>query len=148
MRKIPKADRPHMPGYGILSTRKGLLPWKWAAGRLSKSHNYWLSTTRPDGRPHCMGVWGVWFEGRFYFSSGRKSLKTRNLAANPYCVVCTENASQPVVLEGVARETTDALNRRLCAAYKKKYKYDLDPELGPVFVVSHAWRSGLWSTRW
>ena len=29
---------------------------------MSKAHNYWVSTTRPDGRPHVMPVWGVWIE--------------------------------------------------------------------------------------
>ena len=50
----PKASRPYMPGYGILDAQsgKGLLPWSWAVERLSDGHNYWVETTRPDGRPH------------------------------------------------------------------------------------------------
>jgi hypothetical protein len=135
MAKNPKSSRPHMPGYGIAPSRKGLLLWKWAADRLSKSHNYWIATTRADGRPHCVGVWGVWFAGRFYFSSGRESVKSRNLLGQPYCVICTENAAQPVVLEGIARVMTEPPNFRLRAAYQQKYKYDLDPAMGPIFVL-------------
>ncbi len=55
---------PLMPGYGIsdANSGKGLLEWSWATERLMKAHNYWLATTRPDGRPHCMPVWGIWLE--------------------------------------------------------------------------------------
>ena len=64
----PRASRPDMPGYGILAAEagRGLLPWSWAAERLAKARTYWLATTRPDGRPHAMPVWGVWLAGRDY----------------------------------------------------------------------------------
>jgi hypothetical protein len=49
---LSKTSRPHMPDYGILDAYEGegLLPWDWAAERLSVSHNYMVATTRPDGR--------------------------------------------------------------------------------------------------
>jgi hypothetical protein len=50
--QIPKAGRPHMPGYGIKDDGDKLLPWSWAAEQLAKSRNYWLTTVRPDGKPH------------------------------------------------------------------------------------------------
>ena len=65
----PAPARPRMPGYGIPTSASGLLPWKWAEGRLAKSHNYWLITVRPDHAPHAMPIWGVWHERRFYFST-------------------------------------------------------------------------------
>ncbi|SRR5579871_25394 len=125
-----------MPGYGIVPADQGdLLPWEWAEKRLSESHNYWISTVRPDGRPHCMGVWGVWAENQFWFSSGAQSVKTKNLLKNAYCVICTEDASQPVVLEGTARQITET-PKAASAVYKAKYKYELDPAMGPIFVVT------------
>jgi nitroimidazol reductase NimA-like FMN-containing flavoprotein (pyridoxamine 5'-phosphate oxidase superfamily) len=82
-----------------------------------------------------MPVWGIWHEGAFYFSTGRESRKARNLAANPRCVVCTERASEAVILEGVAQELKDrALLRSVGPVYKKKYKWDLESE-SPVFAV-------------
>ncbi|MGH8246558.1 MAG: pyridoxamine 5'-phosphate oxidase family protein [Gammaproteobacteria bacterium] len=133
----PKAGRPHMPGYGIVGPKKGrLLPWRWATERLRKAHNYWISTCRPDGRPHTMPVWGVWLDGAFYFSTGRESRKAHNLAANPRCVVCPEGASEAVILEGVAREVTDDEQiRRIAKVYGAKYPFALDPSLGPIFAV-------------
>jgi hypothetical protein len=102
-RKRPKASHPYMPGYGLPKGKKGLLPWSWAIQRLEKSHNYWVATTRPDGAPHVMVVWGLWLDGFFIFSTGRQSRKARNLAANPKCVICNELAHEAVVVEGIAR---------------------------------------------
>jgi len=136
---LPKASRPYMPGYGLPAANKGpgLLPWKWAEGRITKSHNYWIATSRPNGSPHVMPVWGIWVNSVFYFSTGRESRKARNLAANPSCVVCNEHAHEAVVLEGTAEEVTDpALVKRLSPHYHKKYKpWKLDPKLGPIYAV-------------
>jgi hypothetical protein len=68
----PHASRPDIPEYGILPADqgRGLLPWSWAQERLETSRNYWISTTRPDGRPHTTPIWGVWWENCFYFSAG------------------------------------------------------------------------------
>ncbi len=78
----PKPSRPQAPGYGFPQTTKGLLAWSWAEQRLKKSHNYWITTVKPDGSPHTMVVWGLWQDGRFLFSTGAKSRKARNLAKN------------------------------------------------------------------
>src|SRR5690606_25787423 len=72
----PIASRPHMPGYDIAGEGEGtLLPWSWAEERLVKSHDYWLTTVRPDGRPHVMPVWGVWLDRTLWWSSSRGSRK-------------------------------------------------------------------------
>jgi len=135
----PEAGRPYMPGYGLPAATKGkgLLPWTWAEERLTKSHNYWIATTGPRGGPHVMVVWGVWVGSAFYFSTGRESRKAKNLAANPRCVVCTEKAQDAVIVEGVAKEVTQAaMLKKLAVPYNKKYKpWKLDPELGPVYEV-------------
>lgn len=107
----PKASRPHMPGYGLPKGSKGLLPWGWADERLKKSHNYWITTVKPDGSPHTMVVWGLWQDGRVISSTGSKSRKARNLAQNSNCVVCTELANEAVIVEGVV-EIADVVARR------------------------------------
>ena len=65
--KKPKSSRIHAPGYGFPASTKGLLPWTWAEQRLKKSHNYWITTSKPDGSPHTMVVWGLWQDGCFIF---------------------------------------------------------------------------------
>ena len=105
----PRRSRPHMPGYGILGADEGtgLLPWSWARERLERSHDYWVATVWPDGRPHLMPVWGVWSEGALWFSSSPGARKTRNLEARDDVVVATDDARRPVVVEGRAARVVD-----------------------------------------
>jgi len=115
-----------MPGYGLPKGNKGLLPWSWAEQRLKQSHNFWISTTRPDGRPHTMIVWGLWLDGVFYFSSGRRSRKAKNLEANPRCVICTEKAHEAVIVEGVVEEVGErARITEVLRKYERKYSFDM-----------------------
>jgi general stress protein 26 len=140
-----------MPGYGLLPEDQGsgLLPWSWAEERLSTSRNYWVVSSWPEGRPHAMPVWGVWQESEFWFSSSAGSRKSRNLMRDPRCVVTTEDANDPVVLEGLAELVTapEALERVL-RLENQKYGTDygiemLDPQLNATFRVRPTWAFGL-----
>jgi PPOX class probable F420-dependent enzyme len=100
---------------------------------MSAARNYWVGTTRPDGRPHATPVWGVWVDETFYFGTGERSRKGRNLAAYPHLVVHLESGDDVVILEGVAEVITDPdpdLSARIADAYASKY---LDPETGEEF---------------
>jgi Pyridoxamine 5'-phosphate oxidase len=132
-----------MPGYGVLPPDEGsgLIPWAEAERRLSVSHDYWVATVRPDGRPHVMPVWGVWLDGRVWFSSGLRSRKARNLAAEPRCTVATDDALKPVVVEGTAERVTEliritgflnAVNRKYDAGISADF---LDPAVNGSFAV-------------
>jgi hypothetical protein len=99
-----------------------LKSWSWAEERLTKSHNYWIATSGRDGQPHLMIVWGVWLEGEFWFSTGARTRKARNLGANANCVVGTEESSEAVILEGCAGVTKEAGNiDKFCQHYDRKY---------------------------
>ena len=126
---IPAARRPYMPGYGIVGPDegRGLLPWSWAEERLARSRAYWLATTRTDGRPHVMPVWCLWDDGALWFSSSVGSRKIRNLRADPRCAVTTDEAMQPVVVEGRATFVTEpARLRRVVELENAKYGTELD----------------------
>ena len=158
----PKSSRPYMPGYGLPESSKGLLPWNWADQRLKKSHNYWITTVKPDGSPHSMVVWGLWQDGRLLFSTGSKSRKARNLARNENCVVCTELANEAVIVEGIAEIAGVPARRKFLPTYERKYKFnmgemkqDILSMKEPVFAVRPSVVFGLWekhfigkSTRW
>jgi hypothetical protein len=140
--KQPKSSRPQAPGYGFPKGAKGLLSWSWAEQRLKKSHNYWITTVKPDGAPHTMVVWGLWQDGRFLFSTGGKSQKARNLGRNAGCIVCTEDADEAVIVEGVAEIADVHARRKFLGTYTGKYKFDMssmeDDILSmkePVFAV-------------
>jgi hypothetical protein len=132
-----------MPGYGILpaSEGSGLMPWSEAERRLIASHDYWCATVRPDGAPHVMPVWGVWREGALWFSSGLRSRKARNLAVDPRCTITTDDALDPVVVDGVARRLTDAPSiASFVAAVNEKYAAGMsvdfqDPAVNGTFAV-------------
>ena len=151
-----------MPGYGLPAGNKGLLPWSWAEQRLKKSHNYWITTVKPDGSPHSMVVWGLWQDGKFLSSTGSKSRKARNLARNTNCIVCTEHANEAVIVEGLAEIADVAARRKFLPAYERKYKFDMkrmEQDIlsmkEPVFAVRPRLGFGLWEkhfvgkcTRW
>ena len=44
---------------------EGATPTAWAEGRrhLEKAKIYWLSTVRPDGRPHVTPMVAIWMDG-------------------------------------------------------------------------------------
>jgi len=136
----PVASRPH----GLPQGSEELLPWSWAESRLVASHVYWLATTRPDGRPHLMPIWGVWRASAFYFNTGRASRKSRNLERNASCVIATDQAREAVVVEGVAHVVTDlGLREQLLSLLQEKYDYDwssLEDDISslrePIYAVS------------
>ena len=125
-----------MPGYGIAQDDQGLLSWEWAAERLARARNYWVATTRPDGGPHVMAVWGLWLDNTFLFSSGAQSRKVRNIARDPRCVITTEGADEAVIVEGIAETMDDAqVVRRFIDEYKTKYNWEMTGDEGPLMVV-------------
>ena len=139
----PAADRPFMPGYGIRPADQGsgLLPWSEAERRLRTAHDYWVATVRPDGSPHVMPVWGVWLDACVWFSSGLRSRKALNLAARPRCTVTTDDARDPVVVDGVVDRVTDAVGiAAFVRAVNEKYDAAIttefqDPQVNGTYRV-------------
>ena len=127
-----ETGRPHMPGYGLLGATEGsgLLPWSWAHERLVASHDFWLATVRPDGRPHLMPVWAVWDGESLWFSSARGSRKAINLRARARCALATDNAYEPVIVEGDAIVVTDTHQLRSALDLEnRKYGTDYGDEM-------------------
>jgi len=94
-----------------------------------------------------MPVWGVWLEGRFLFSTGPRTRKARNLTSNPRAVVHLESGAQLVVVEGVARQVSDAgVIESFVAAYNPKYSWNFttaDLSSGELFEV-HPLKAFAW----
>ncbi|WP_329118220.1 pyridoxamine 5'-phosphate oxidase family protein [Streptomyces sp. NBC_01465] len=101
-------------------------PWPEALARLAAAELYWLTTVRPDGRPHVTPLIAVWLDGALHFCTGVEERKTVHLTGNPHCVLTTgSNAlgeGLDLVVEGAATVLgDDAELRRLAAAYVDKY---------------------------
>jgi len=146
--KAPLATRPNIPDYGISEKKAGMLPWKWAVERLTKSKQYWIATTRPDGSPHVMVIWGVWIDNEFWFSTGRKSRKARNLETNPKCVICSGDSAQAAIVEGLVEKFEDTAQlERVFTAYGKKYKMDIRGMGEPLFRLKPTVAFGLFEKK-
>jgi hypothetical protein len=157
----PPSSRPSMPtNYGILAPTSGtgLLPWSHVGERMASARNYWIGTTRPDGRPHVIPVWGVWTNATFYFGTDKHSRKARNLASNPALVVHLESGDDVVILEGTATEVIDpAVLVSIDDAYFAKYQVHLLGHAGGAVIyalqphVALAWQESDFpgsATRW
>src|SRR5262249_25251772 len=127
----PIASRPHWPDAltNLPNDTSGLKPWSWALERLEKSHNYWIATSCPQ-QPHLMVVWGIWWQDAFWFSTGARTRKAKNIAANSHCVIGTEKADEAIIVEGTAEEITDRdVWKQLAPHYDKKYGGEILPLL-------------------
>lgn len=119
----PAVDRPMMPdGYGVPTDSTGLLNWADVEPRLVESAVYWLSTTRPDGRPHVVPRWGVWLDGAFWHDGSPQTRHVRNLLGNAACTLHLEDGTRAVIVEGSAGPTAPPgpeLGGRLATAFGK-----------------------------
>ena len=116
-------------------------PTKWSQARdeLMGAELYWLSTVRPDGRPHVTPLLGIWLEGALYFCTGPNERKAKNLAANCHCILTTGHSTLDgldLVIEGTAERVSDHVQLgRVADTYESKY--------GPHFVAPDGTWSGL-----
>jgi nitroimidazol reductase NimA-like FMN-containing flavoprotein (pyridoxamine 5'-phosphate oxidase superfamily) len=98
------------------------IPWSRALEALESperpNDTSFLSTTRPDGRPHSAGVGAVWDDGKVYFVSGAVTRKSRNVAQNPNVAISMSLEGIDLVIEGRAERVTDeATLHRLAKRY-------------------------------
>jgi hypothetical protein len=70
-------------------------------------HTCWLATIDPDGSPHITGVGAVWVDDTFWFETGERSRKARNLARDTRCTLAVATDEFDLVVEGEAHRVTD-----------------------------------------
>jgi uncharacterized pyridoxamine 5'-phosphate oxidase family protein len=141
------ADREPVVELGPFSS-VGAAPTKWrqASCELEDAQVYWLSTVRPDGRPHVTPLLGVWLHGGLYFCTGPAERKAKNLSRNPLCAVTAGRNSLDgldVVVEGAAASVSDGDDRPLVAeAFELKYGSQFTAPEGTWFGLGDAIRGG------
>ena len=110
--------------------------WDEARNVLESAQLSWISTVRPDGRPHVTPLVAVWLDGAAYFTTGTDEQKAHNVNGNPHVVLTTGcnswDGGLDVILEGSAQRVTDiALLERLTAAWRAKWdgswRFTADP---------------------
>jgi PPOX class probable F420-dependent enzyme len=139
-------------GYGVPTDASGaeLLPWSWAEEQLTQARNYWVCTTRADGRPHAVPVWGVWADDAVWFGTSPDSAKGRNMARDPRVVVHLESGDEVVILEGEVELPAD-LPQTVADAYEKKYGHRVERLLAFRPHVAQTWTESDFvrnATRW
>ena len=96
------------------------MPWSDTQKVLETAQIFWVTTVRPDGRPHSTPLVAVWLDDALHFCTGETEQKAHNLAANPNVLLTTGDngwkSGIDVVVEGAAaRVTDDELLGRLAA---------------------------------
>lgn len=104
--------------------------WVDAVMVLNEAEIYWLSTVRPDGRPHVTPLIAVWTEDALYFCTGPTESEARNLDGNAHCTITTgcnmlNEDGLDVVIEADAVQVRDESTlQRIADAYVAKYGED------------------------
>jgi len=121
------------------------LSWPEVAARLATARNYWLCTTTPSGAPHAAPVWGAVIGQVLYLYSERRTVKARNLAADPRVVVHLESGEDVVIVRGTATDmgrpahvphVVAALSAKYAAEDDRQYLPDADPDFDVVYAIS------------
>lgn len=102
------------------------MAWADAEMELAKAEVFWLTTVRPEGRPHVTPLLAVWSDGALCFSTGAREQKARNVEQNDAVTLTTgSNAlhgGTDLVVEGTAALVRDESRLRVLAdAWVRKY---------------------------
>src|ERR1700674_3120932 len=63
-------------------------------------HTCWLATINRDGSPHVTGVGALWVDGAFWFETGDRTRKGKNIARDPRCTLSLATDELDLVVEG------------------------------------------------
>jgi nitroimidazol reductase NimA-like FMN-containing flavoprotein (pyridoxamine 5'-phosphate oxidase superfamily) len=105
--------------------------WQQTLEAIKRAEIFWISTVRPDGRPHVTPLVGVWVDDSFVFCTGSDEQKARNLERNANVAVTTGANSWKdgldVVVEGsTVRVTGEETLHRIADTYREKYNGEWD----------------------
>jgi F420H(2)-dependent biliverdin reductase len=95
------------------------------ADRLRTERNIWLSTVRPDGRPHLSPTWFVWLDDRLWICTGADYVKTRNVRDDPRVMFALEDANEPVVGHGTVEVHQRPYPDEVIDAFGEKFAWDI-----------------------
>jgi hypothetical protein len=138
---VPRSERPTFPAskeYGGAHAERQVEGWEVVRRRLQQALDYWLVTSRPDGRPHVVPICGAWLDEGLYFNTSLETVSARNIEADTRASVHLEGTDVAVIVEGdVERPSPDAIPEAVLSAYATKYGDDrqaADPDL-PWFLL-------------
>jgi hypothetical protein len=71
------------------------------------SRTTWLTTVNQDGSPHVTPVGALWLDGAYWFQTGTRTRKGRNVTRDPRCTVAVSVRDADIVVEGDAARVTE-----------------------------------------
>jgi PPOX class probable F420-dependent enzyme len=92
--------------------------------RLRNDPIIWLSTVRPDGRPHSVAVWFLWDGNEILIFSIPDNQKIRNIRHDPRVFLALDDTKQGedvITVEGVAELIDEPAVNTTLPAYAQKY---------------------------
>ena len=121
--------------------------WDDACRLLSSAEVSWLSTVRPDGRPHVTPLLTVWHDGALHFCTGPGEQKARNLAACPQVCLVAGRGDVQVVVEGTAdRITSPAVLGELARSWRTEHGWHFGVD-GDAFTHAEGGRAHVFAVR-
>lgn len=113
----------------------------------------WLSSTRPDGRPHLVPVWFVWSDGLIVVFSKPGAQKVRNLLADPRAMVAIGERTADFdieLIEAEAEVAPGSLDETARERFARKYEAALGRAASTVeeFAAVYSQSIRLRPTRW
>lgn len=117
---VEQLDLPE--AYGNPST---LLTWAAVQKELEEAPQYWVATTRPDGRPHVVPRDGVWLDEAWYYGGSPETVHNRNLENNSDVVMHIGDGLKAIIVEGEAKHVRLELEiaQRLADVNNRKYSH-------------------------
>lgn len=91
--------------------------------RLRQDHIIWLTSVRPDGRPHSVAVWFLWDGNEIIIFSIPENQKIRNIRHDPRVFLAlddTKDGEEVITVEGTA-ELVDNVTVASSQVYIEKY---------------------------
>jgi nitroimidazol reductase NimA-like FMN-containing flavoprotein (pyridoxamine 5'-phosphate oxidase superfamily) len=126
-----KITRPKLPE-GYADNPASYVDWEWVAEQMTNSENYWLSSVRPDGRPHVVPRWGAFIDNKLFYDGSSETRHSRNIIKNPHVSLHLENGYKVVIMEGTSKpadKPTPEFGKLLSKAMTAKYaSQDYSPE--------------------
>jgi len=121
-------SKKNLDGYGA-----PIIPWEKVHKRMREGftqapktggpdrHTAWLATVRPDGKPHVMPIGVLFVDDAFYFNTGPKTRKARNIARNPSSVITLATDDFDLIVQGRSKRIVDpARLQRIADAFRKE----------------------------
>ena len=99
-----------------------LVTWGEVVARFDAARNAWIGSVDRAGAPHAVPIWTASVDEVLYVFGKRRSVKFRNIAANPHVVVNLESGDEVVIVRGSAYDIgTPAQAPDVVAAFAAKY---------------------------